>query len=343
MDINETLLRGIHPYQAYYGWKNERLTRLFSNQNFIHRRTTAINLIKEIMNDHGKGTLISTLNRLASTEYGVRELQPWVRDHVVHAVLSFILGIYINEKYSKLKKHQITPFQWKITGLFHDIGYPLEISSNISDPYIKTINSIRKHIDTNSSDVNIVSQLNLEKLSNKVNGFNLIQQQISGWGLKIDVENEYIQSMQSGKTCHGIISSITLLNIIDLMYQQKNPRRKYEDIIENNVNWNQKFFDQDIVPACSAIYLHNLSSTCFEDKKIDIKKAPLAYLLKISDILQEWERPKKEDTMGISASNFDIRIVDEQILFTANISENRKKEIIEDINSSIHNPEIIII
>ena len=74
-------------------------------------------------------------------------------------------------------------------------------------------------------------------------------------------------------------SALTILYLIDLMYKK-------------NACWNQDNFEKHIVPACSAIFLHNLEDVVFFNT-ITIDTAALPYLLKLCDELQIWQRPKK--------------------------------------------------
>ena len=141
----------------------------------------------------------------------------------------------------------------------------------------------------------------------------------------------------SGDICHGMISSLAILYVIDLMYQKYNPKRKYSDIygVRSNINWNQTYFERDVISACSAIYIHNLPNRCFADAKIDCSKAPVAFLLKLSDCLQEWERPSLTNPKGFSAAQFDIKIDNDQLIFHADISDDKKKKIKDEISSSL--------
>lgn len=127
-----------------------------------------------------------------------------------------------------------------------------------------------------------------------------------------------------------MISALVLLYVIDLMYQKNNPRREYKDIYSHRdggrrINFNQENFEQKIAPACAAVYIHNLPDKCFSKAKIDRSKAPVAFLLKLSDCLQEWERPSYKDHEGLSAERFDIKIENENLVFQAQIPLDQKK------------------
>jgi hypothetical protein len=132
-----------------------------------------------------------------------------------------------------------------------------------------------------------------------------------------------------------MISGLSILYVTDMMYQKYNPSRLRNDIFQrhSNINWNQRYFEEAIIPACSAIFLHNLEKRCFQSAKIIMKQAPVAYLLKLSDVLQEWERPSFEKKKGISPDRFRIDILDDRLIFRADLSEDRKTRLKDELFS----------
>jgi hypothetical protein len=345
MSINETLLN-IDNYTMFtYGcWENEFDIFLRTQSDFDSRQQQAISKIEELMTAHKKQDLLHHIAELARIEHGIKEVEPWVRDHVVHALLSFILGMYVNEYFLRTENNNITAFQWKIAGLFHDVGYPIQIAKDIMKPYSDTFNRIKRELKVDRPDIYFqIVPVGLEELSNDENSLDLIQNCFNTWNISIDARKEYKEMIVSGKICHGIISALSVLYIIDLMYEKYNQKRKFEDVIIERTNWNQSFFIEDIVPACAAIFLHNLPSNKFEQNKIDREKAPLAFLLKLSDCLQEWERPSYNNQNGFAADLFDIKIEENQLLFYAKIPDQRKNEIRDEIYYTLIAPDIQII
>jgi len=350
MSIHETLLNEIasNGVDFLFNYGCDRIdieTFLLDSVPFIDRQQRAINIVERVLIAHGKEKLLSYLVELARVEHGIRELEPWVRDHVVHAVLSFILGIYFNEKFMK-PSYPVDHFQWKISGLLHDIGYPVQIARNILQPFENTVNGIKHDLGGVAEEVRfIVIPKNLDKLTNELSSLNIIQSRLEDWNLNIDVELVYRHMIETGKVCHGMISALALLWIIDLMYHKFNPARQYKDIYQTNssINWNQMYFEDHIVSACSAIFIHNLNNKYFSAAKIDREIAPLAFLLKLSDSLQDWERPSLQNPIGIPASNYDIEVDNKKIIFKANLPNNRKQKIRHEINSCLIADDIRII
>lgn len=306
--------------------------------DFLDRQKKAIKIIENIMDVHGKKQLYRYISELARIEHGIRELEPWVRDHVVHAVLTYLLGLYINDNFMKLRFGQKVPnFQWKIAGLFHDIGYPLEISNTLLKSYSFEINKIKQELSMDTPDIIInISLEGIEQLTNDQNSFCLIQSCLNNWKLDIDAKLLYDESKNRGEICHGMVSSLTILYVLDLIYQKYNPKRIHSTklIPNTNIDVNQAYFENDIIPACSAIFIHNLPKEYFKNKKINPMNAPVAFLLKLSDCLQEWERPSGVNENGFPERYFDIEIVSNFLIYKMEIPNKSKEKIIDEINST---------
>ena len=135
---------------------NERYKSLENRK----RQIIALRIMKKILNVHGKKDIIKFMGLLAYIEPKIQELRPYVRDHVAHALNTFLLGIYLIDKLTLPKINQQEewygyPFMWVLSGLTHDLGYPIEISSNISDPFVKKINEIIRINSSPSEEVTI--------------------------------------------------------------------------------------------------------------------------------------------------------------------------------------------
>lgn len=341
MAINERLYLETYSSLWDFGcFDDEIRDLLLYPAEFIVRRQKAINLIETMMTLHGKQELLKHLAELARIEHGIREIEPGLRDHVVHALLTFILGVYVKEKFSL----PITNFQWKLAGLFHDIAYPVQISNDILRSYTARVNEIKNQIGNLSPDIRFrIVPGNFAALHNNKNSFDLIQENLNNWHLDINARVEYNQMIENGFICHGILSALTLLYIVDLMYQINNPERLYIDTYSNNsnINWNQINFENEVVPACSAIFIHNLNINRFSNSKINPTLAPLPFLLRLCDVLQEWERPSLNNITGISNLDFDIKFENDVIVFQVRDSSIAEK-ILNDLNRTICTDRIMI-
>ena len=97
MNINETLKDGISCLGNKYRFLQSEIKQFLITSP--KSRKQAFEIIRQVMQPHGKEGLLPYVTSLAEIERKIRELQPYLRDHVVHAVLSFILGIYIEKKF----------------------------------------------------------------------------------------------------------------------------------------------------------------------------------------------------------------------------------------------------
>lgn len=347
MNINVTILDEIKDELEDYGCEYKDVEDLlFVEKRFPEKQKKAINIIQKAMEKkHGKGKLALPIGELARIEYGIREVEPWLRDHVVHATLSFFLGIYINKK---LLSSRVNKFQWKLAGFFHDIGYPVEVAGSLLKSLSDQTNEIIGSFNVSYEPIRFkIVPENLESLTNDSNGLHLIQKCLDSWKLEINARSEYNRMVDSdrmvdsGRICHGIISSLAILKVIDVMYQKYNPKRKHSEIIKNSFDWNQNNFEESIIPACSAIFIHNLPEKCFRRAKIDYNRAPVAFLLKLSDCLQEWERPSLKNSAGTPPTSFDIKVENGKLILIVEIPDDQKEKMRKEISSYLAEPEIV--
>lgn len=317
MNINHTLAIFFEKENPLDNYEINTKILTFLNANISEKYDLAQSLVKDIVKPHNKDQLYLHIVELYKVEEATMVLTG-KRDHVIHALNTFLLGVFINNKYFDNK---VDLFQWEIAALFHDIAYPLEISQKIIERYFEKLSEIKDglHIENFNPTLNLIPE-NFEKLTNNKNSFEYIQKRIYGWGLDVNVQKRYSDMISSNRICHGMISALTVLYLVDLMYQKNNLGRDNA----NHDGWEQKNFEKDIVSACSAIFLHNLSDDAFE--KIDKNKAPLPYLLKLSDELQNWDRPdgnnpNADNHDDDSPYRYDISILENKLIFTSKNEE----------------------
>jgi len=288
------------------------------------------------MEPHGKRHLFEHVSQLYRVEDGMHSMIPYHRDHVLHTLLCFLLGIYINEKFIPVfKKKIVDPFQWEIAALFHDIGYPIEMAyREIIGPYFVALKEYAISRQPLPSGIC--------ELSKGQNSLELIQNQLDKWNLTINVKAQYQDMLRPRSMNHGIVSAITILKKIDALYQEKNPSGEHDQILsEDGVDWNQKYFEEDILPACSAMFVHGLDKSCFEKSKIKLSKAPLVFLLKLSDSLQEWDRSLNR-RQKFPSTLFDIEVNQNQLIFSAQIPDKIKKKMWSEIADYLEDPQVEI-
>jgi hypothetical protein len=284
---------------------NEIAGFLSMASDFDKRQNKAKEIIEKILRHHGKQKLLSQIELLAIDENTAKKILKRQRDHVVHSLLCHLLGLAINV-WTLEKKADF--FEWKLASLLHDIAYPVEIGNNIADSFGKNINRIKK-VGTTNKEIRVTTKIEgLENLFGNVCSLDLIQNRLAQWDLDIDVTNSY-KKMQDSRPCHGMYGATAFLNVVDDLYQEKNPQRKRGYISDENNNvWSQDTFENEIVSVASSIFLHNLNKDFFSKKKIVVKKSYTAFLLRLCDTLQEWERPYADPRDMIPADAFSLEL-----------------------------------
>lgn len=90
---------------------------------------------------------------------------------------------------------------------------------------------------------------------------------------------------------------------LDCMYARHNPKR-FAFKSESKRFWSYKNFTTYIINAAGSIFLHNLDTSKI-GRSFNKNEHPLAFLLKLSDELQDWERIN-QDEQYFSASHYAI-------------------------------------
>lgn len=307
--INTKLAGAVSCYCDPFAIDAGDLRCFIETDDYRIKQGLALDMIRRSIRANAKVNVWDPLEKLAELERTITNLKAGPRDHIVHAMNLFILGIYINhEIFEKDVLPSVDPFQWKLAGLFHDNAYPVDIGLMLASKYSHYLG-----IDFEFSSRNLGVLEKRKWFWFRENGFDLIQRRLSEWKLGIDVQRAHDQS----PSCHSIVGALGLLRLLDRLYQEHNPRRVRKERFRDHVDWNEKYFEEDIVSACSAIFIHNLDASWFRGAKIDPEVAPLAFLLKLCDALQDWGRHSESDDDGISAEEYDIDIVDRMIIYRA--------------------------
>ena len=329
MNINNTLAKYFKDEVGYRKDLDKKaIYKFYTTSDHEIKFECVEQIIKKLVEPNGKKKIYLHIDKLHKIEKDTMSLTG-KRDHVIHALNTYLLGLYINDKYLATK---VNEFKWKLAAPFHDVAYPIEIaalhpeifapmtSNEIVKSYINTMKNIEDVDNFNIVVTNLVPK-NVEKLTNKKNAIAYIQNQIRKWGLGVNVQKRYETMISSNKICHGMFSALTVLHLIDSMYQKHNPKRVKKIKLAEGSDWNQEYFKNDVVPACSAIFLHNLGIDAFY--QIDKNKAPLPYLLKLCDELQNWDRPNGEGQSEPS-ENYGISIEDGKLIFY--VKDEAKRE-----------------
>ena len=213
----------------------------------------------------------------------------YYRDHVLHVVRVWLLGIYIltqdnyidsirvgdNENVDKIEKFSI----WTIIALTHDLGYPLEKSSQI----ISVTRNMMKHFITNPV---INMDFKFTGVQDTMNDF--IIKLMSSKMTRIDegkyhnhIQSKYyfkfLKSLEDNK--HGVLSAIVIYKMLE--YFLESDFNLSEDYVFEEEDKRQFYVRRDILRAIS-------SHTCESIYQNDILN--FSFLLILCDECQEWER-----------------------------------------------------
>lgn len=254
--VNKTIFYRAQSELNDYGLSDndEDLLKLFLSTDNGHSQTRndlAIELTKRILCNHGKNEpLLKGLISLAEIEKHIISLQEHARDHVAHAVSTFLLGIYL----AKGLHLGISKLEWKLCGLLHDIGYPFEMALNLPKKYEEEINKFGKNIHIVSPPLKSQWKFqNLEKLTGNKSSLQMITERFRNWGLELSAGPLYRKMQMKGYVDHGIVSSLLVLKQIDMLYNQHNPHRQINIEQHNGVDWSYRHFKNNIVSACAAM------------------------------------------------------------------------------------------
>ena len=306
-------------------------------EEFETRQQVSIEIINQILDVHAKKEVVRFLAQLVNLEAKIQELQPWVRDHVVHAINTFVLGVFIleNVEFPRMRKTRYGyPFMWKLCGPTHDLGYPIEIGYNIQKIFIDEMSGILSELNSNSPLIKYETYPeHLDVLSEGLDSNQLIQERLNEWDLEIDVENYYEWLVSKNKTDHGVISALSQLKVIEALYYSKNPKRESRDIVIKKHNWNQANFNLDIITSSAALFIHNidLGYSGFSNK-ISFNRAPLAFLLFLCYTLQEWDR-YAENRPVYSGNEFGIECEKKRV--SVQVPEDIEEKIISTLNQRL--------
>jgi hypothetical protein len=342
LGINRTIYNDIYQCLENYGVDQSARNKLeyflrLPPDDYLNRQKSAKESIKAILYSHGKAYLSEEIAILGEIEEHVRPLQDKLRDHVIHAVLTFLLGIYLIENFRLWDK--ITPFEWKLSSLLHDIAYPYEITFHLTKMIEDHINGLANSHQINTPVLKSSNSIiNLEKLSRSPSSIKLLTQRFRKWGFNFSAGSLYRKMRSEHNVDHGIISSMLLLKSLDILYEHYNPKRDRKHIEANNNNWNYEIFENQIVNSCASIFIHNLPLQLFQNNKINEIRHALPFILRLSDELQDWERITKNDDYH-AGTLYSININDGVLKF--NVPESRLDKIRNSM-SCFEGREIII-
>ena len=273
-------------------------------------------------------SIISMVREMKSFEENAGILTDKQRDHFVHSVNVFILGlaIYIkNLKFQREYKNYITHgdvyhdsydtkheeflYRWGISSLFHDIAYPIEISLKQLKRYLIFIsekcglsgNQLQASLEIKNSDVfNNLPKMNPKKelydeFFNKYPDFTDYHTNSLSL-IALEMSKSFgIEFKKIEIEIYDYVNRMSTANQIDHGYYSALIVLRWFYQLINNHKWQPAYFYYPIVSSVTAIVLHNyykfaLMKEPFFMKQMNMESHPLAFLLILCDELQDWNR-----------------------------------------------------
>ncbi len=325
LEVFEDQSRG-HNYKAFL---HQSVIEFLENET----KDTAFGVYRSFFDSYritleGKtNPFIDLLDVLLSYEERASTLIDKQRDHYVHSVYVFILGLCIYTQngnfqatfnaanldksyypYSYDTKHEEFFYRWGIASLFHDVGYPVEIIGKQINKFISF-----------ATEVDQQGQVRTRLEFDDFEEFNSIAEILpKGEFIKSYYENHpscaYVDLLKPNDLlAHKLHLSLgvdlktvkTALDkfpevmaecgFIDHGYYSAIIVLRWYGYLIQNCKYKPEYFFYPILDSASAILLHNYYKNVilkppFNKDPLSPREHPIAYLLILCDELQEWNR-----------------------------------------------------
>ena len=325
LEIFEDLSRG-HSYKAYL---SQAALEFLENET----KETAFAVYRSFFDSYRitlegeRNPFIDLLDVLLSYEERASTLIDKQRDHYVHSVNVFILGLSVYTRnggfraafdsanldkddypFSYDTKHEEFFYRWGIASLFHDVGYPVEIIGKQINKFISFATEVdqqgqvKTHLEfDNFEEFNSIAEI-LPKQDfirsyydqhpscayvDLLNPNDLLAHKLH---LALDVD------LKEVKTALDRFPEIMAEHgFIDHGYYSAIIVLRWYGYLIQSCRYKPEYFFYPILDSASAILLHNyyknvLLKPPFNKGPLSPQEHPIAYLLILCDELQEWNR-----------------------------------------------------
>lgn len=282
-----------------------------------------------IVLEGSKSTFIDLLDVLSAYEERAATLIDKQRDHYIHSVNVFILGLCIYSQNSNFrtafKKANIDGdkypenypneqeeflFRWGIAALFHDVGYPIEIIGKQIESFLEFATNadhadskgkIKAHLEfQNFRHLNSVAEVTPKKVfikdfyeQNESSVYIDLLQPIDLLAQKIHLSLG-IPLEEIKNKLDSFVLDMAKFGFIDHGFYSAIIVLKWYGYLIQKTNMNPMRFYNAVVDSASAILLHNYyRNACqksFGCGPMNPVNHPIAYLLMFCDEMQDWNR-----------------------------------------------------
>jgi len=270
---------------------------------------------------------IDLLDVLRTYEENAATLIDKQRDHYIHSVNVFILGLCIYSQninfrtafitknldktdypYSYDTSHEEFFYRWGITSLFHDVGYPVEIIGKQITKFIDFATSvdskieIKSHLEFENFDdfnsiVEIVPKRNFtrtysEKYDSCVYVDLLKPVDLLAHKLYISLG---VDLKEVKVALNNFVNIMSKFGFIDHGFYSAIIVLRWYGFLIQRCKYKSEYFFYPVLDSASAILLHNyyknvIMKPPFSRASLSPNDHPIAYLLILCDELQEWNR-----------------------------------------------------
>ena len=275
-------------------------------------------------------TLLDLVKIMKKYEENTGDLIEKQRDHFIHSVNVFLLGLaiysqnksyrdafqtyVINSPYEKYYKidnefsNEEFLYRWGVAALFHDIGYPVEIIGKQLNKFINdSVKSISSAYGADTAidfkdfnEFNTIVKIepdfadNYTKVYPRSKFLNLFKP-TDIMAQKIATDFESVDVNRVAKHLDSFVNIMGESGFIDHgFFSAILVLNSYGYLIQKYAK-NHDFFFYPIVDSATAILLHNYYRNVLQKKPFNLpalhpSQNPLAFLLILCDELQEWNR-----------------------------------------------------
>jgi hypothetical protein len=325
LEVFEDISRG-HSYKAYL---RQAVIEFLENES----KETAFAVYRSFFDSYritlegNTNPFIDLLDVLLSYEERASTLIDKQRDHYVHSVNVFILGLCFYSQNPRFRaafsdvhldkssyansydtKHEEFFYRWGIASLFHDVGYPVEIVGKQINKFISFATEVdqqgkvRTHLEFDDFDeFNSIAEIQPKQEFIK----SYDEKFAIGESLDLLKPNDLLAhklhlslgvDLQAIKTALDQFPNVMAESgFIDHGYYSAIIVLRWYSYLIQSCNYKSEYFFYPIVDSASAILLHNyyknvLIKAPYNKGTLQPQEHPIAYLLILCDELQEWNR-----------------------------------------------------
>ncbi|HWR61807.1 MAG TPA: RyR domain-containing protein [Clostridia bacterium] len=299
---------------------------------------------------------IDLLDVLKSYEENAAVLIDKQRDHYIHSVNVFILGLCIYAGNARFRtafektvlsrkeypfsydtKNEEFYYRWGLASLFHDVGYPVEIVGRQINKFIDFATAVggkEKPVNVqfffeNFEELNRITEIIPKRVFTKCY-FDHYEDSIYIDMLKpVDLLAHKLHTslgvdLKAAKyALDDFVNVMARLGFIDHGYYSSIIVLKWYGYLIQSAKYKPEYFFWPVLDSASAILLHNCYKNMMMKKPFNLGALapdthPIAFLLMLCDELQEWNRKAYgiKDRLRTLAAEASLKVTDEELSLT---------------------------